>query len=81
MAKQWWLTALVLTTTDRSGGLTNGSGTSFRNTRLQLVAGDLNRVREVLGCVMEASKSAMRDQAAPMAQESFGQAFYYRAAN
>ena len=27
--------------------LTNGSGTSFRNAKLQLVAGDLNRVRQV----------------------------------
>ena len=26
--------------------LTNGSGTSFRNTKLQLVAGELNRVRQ-----------------------------------
>ena len=29
--------------------LTNGSGTSFRNAKLQLVAGDLNRVRQVDG--------------------------------
>ncbi len=28
--------------------LTNGSGTSFRNAKLQLVAGELNRVRDVL---------------------------------
>ena len=28
--------------------LTNGSGTAFNNARLQLVAGDLNRVRQVL---------------------------------
>src|SRR5215472_3509997 len=28
--------------------LTNGSGTSFRNAKLQLVAGDLNRVRAAL---------------------------------
>jgi hypothetical protein len=27
--------------------LVNGSGTSFRKTKLQLVAGDLNRVRQV----------------------------------
>src|ERR1700736_964255 len=33
--------------------LTNGSGTSFRNTRLQLVAGDLNRVRQAFGRAME----------------------------
>ena len=29
--------------------LTNGSGTAFPNARLQLVAGDLNRVRQVIG--------------------------------
>ena len=29
--------------------LTNGSGTAFRNAKLQLVAGDLNRVRQVMG--------------------------------
>ena len=29
--------------------LTNGSGTAFRNARLQLVAGDLNRVRQAIG--------------------------------
>ena len=29
--------------------LNNGSGTSFRNAKLQLVAGDLNRVRQELG--------------------------------
>ena len=28
--------------------LTNGSGTAFRNAKLQLVAGDLNRVRQVI---------------------------------
>ena len=29
--------------------VTNGSGTSFRNAKLQLVAGDLNRVRQAIG--------------------------------
>ncbi len=29
--------------------LTNGSGTAFRNAKLQLVAGDLNRVRQNIG--------------------------------
>ncbi len=29
--------------------LTNGSGTAFKNAKLQLVAGDLNRVRQQLG--------------------------------
>src|SRR5471030_2829368 len=39
--------------------LTNGSGTSFRNTKLQLVAGDLNRVHQVFNRMMDsAAKSA-----------------------
>src|SRR5207253_3020937 len=29
--------------------VTNGSGTSFRQAKLQLVAGDLNRIRQVIG--------------------------------
>src|SRR5262245_63337866 len=48
-----WLSDYVLTVArdDKSAELdgwvtlTNGSGTSFRNAKLQLVAGDLNRVR------------------------------------
>jgi hypothetical protein len=40
--------------------LTNASGTSFRNASLQLVAGDLNRVRQVIG--------DMRKDRAPAAQ-------------
>src|SRR5229473_7569106 len=44
--------------------LTNGSGTSFRNTRLQLVAGDLNRVRQVIDKVMSFNA---RSEAAPAA--------------
>ena len=58
--------------------LTNGSGTSFRNTRLQLVAGDLNRVRQVFGRVME--ENAKRSAAAAdatMAQESFSDYHLY----
>ena len=46
--------------------LVNGSGTSFRHTALQLVAGDLNRVRNVLGKVM----NAYADRAAPAAAEA-----------
>ena len=33
--------------------LDNGSGTSFRNAKLQLVAGDLNRVRQVARRAMD----------------------------
>lgn len=58
--------------------LTNGSGTSFRNASLQLVAGELNRVREALG------KSQMMDMremravaAAPMAEEAFSDYHLY----
>jgi hypothetical protein len=57
--------------------LTNGSGTSFRNAKLQLVAGDLNRVRDMLAkSVME---EARRPMAAPaqMAQESFSDYHLY----
>ena len=42
--------------------LTNGSGTSFRNAALQLVAGDLNRVRQMIGKM--AREEARRDAAA-----------------
>ena len=58
--------------------LTNGSGTSFKNARLQLVAGDLNRVRQVLGRLaadeIRAEKNAA---AAPMTQESFSDYHLY----
>ena len=42
-------------TADIDGWVTvvNGSGTSFRNAKLQLVAGDLNRVRQVIGRMEE----------------------------
>jgi hypothetical protein len=58
--------------------LTNGSGTAFRNAKLQLVAGDLNRVRQVMSKMMEAD--ALRERAAappPMAQESFSDYHLY----
>ena len=56
--------------------LTNGSGTAFRNTRLQLVAGDLNRVREEFSRALEAAKAPIA-RAAPMAQESFSEYHLY----
>jgi hypothetical protein len=58
--------------------LVNGSGTSFRKTKLQLVAGDLNRVRQVFSRAMEMNaKMADAAAAAPMAQESFSDYHLY----
>ncbi len=58
--------------------LTNGSGTSFRNTKLQLVAGDLNRVRQTFSRVMELSaKAAPAAADAAMAQEAFSDYHLY----
>ena len=58
--------------------LTNGSGTAFNNARLQLVAGDLNRVRQVLEQRKEMADSVSRmAAAAPMAQEAFSDYHLY----
>jgi hypothetical protein len=58
--------------------LTNGSGTAFKNAGLQLVAGDLNRVRQVIGKMMADEMRAERSAAAaPMAQESFSDYHLY----
>lgn len=59
--------------------LTNGSGTSFRNASLQLVAGELNRVREALGRarLMDSSERAVPAAAAQMAEESFSDYHLY----
>jgi hypothetical protein len=58
--------------------LVNGSGTSFRKTKLQLVAGDLNRVRQVFSRAMEReARMADAAAAAPMAQESFSDYHLY----
>ncbi|HZB26529.1 MAG TPA: hypothetical protein VE379_10375 [Vicinamibacterales bacterium] len=57
--------------------LTNNSGTAFRNARLQLVAGDLNRVRhEVRRMRADAAASAAPVQE-KMAQESFSDYHLY----
>jgi hypothetical protein len=58
--------------------LVNGSGTSFRRSKLQLVAGDLNRVRQVFAreMAMDAKRADMV-AAAPMAQESFSDYHLY----
>jgi hypothetical protein len=58
--------------------LGNGSGTSFRNTKLQLVAGDLNRVREVMSKAMRfEGRAAPAAADAVMAQESFSDYHLY----
>jgi hypothetical protein len=58
--------------------LANGSGTSFRNTKLQLVAGDLNRVRQVFGKAMDMARAATAAVAeSVMAQESFSDYHLY----
>jgi hypothetical protein len=59
--------------------LTNGSGTSFRNAKLQLVAGDLNRVRQAIADKRfnEARREMDVLAAAPMAQEAFSEYHLY----
>jgi hypothetical protein len=58
--------------------LTNGSGTAFNNARLQLVAGDLNRVRQQMEKRMEMDAAAARPAAAAgMAQEAFSDYHLY----
>jgi len=58
--------------------LTNGSGTSFRNAKLQLVAGDLNRVRQVLGRMnLEAARRDVPAAAPQMSQEAFSDYHLY----
>src|SRR5215831_1721268 len=58
--------------------LTNGSGTSFRNAKLQLVAGDVNRVRGVIGRMMaDEARAEKAAAAAPMAQEAFSDYHLY----
>ena len=59
--------------------LRNGSGTSFRNASLQLVAGDLNRVREELSRLasLDEMKSQRAPAAAPMTQEAFSDYHLY----
>jgi hypothetical protein len=80
-----WIADYVLTVgrDDKSADIdgwvtvTNNSGTSFRNAQLQLVAGDLNRVKaDLLKSVQEGA--VMRAPAAqPMAQESFSDYHLY----
>jgi hypothetical protein len=81
-----WAADYVLTVTrdDKSADLdgwvtlNNASGTSFKNASLQLVAGELNRVRQAFGR-MEAdmARKSVAEAAAPMAQESFSDYHLY----
>jgi hypothetical protein len=58
--------------------LSNNSGTAFRNASLQLVAGDLNRVRQALGKMVAMEMADARNAAAaPMTQESFSDYHLY----
>ena len=58
--------------------LTNASGTSFRNAKLQLVAGELNRVREALDAMNLAAAPTASFQARPkMEQEAFAEYHLY----
>ena len=59
--------------------LTNNSGTAFRNAKLQLVAGDLNRVRQNLMKMQDRAERAPMAQAAEskMVQEAFSDYHLY----
>jgi hypothetical protein len=58
--------------------LVNNSGTGFKNAKLQLVAGDLNRVRQQLQKMVDMAPSAARVAAAQnMAEESFSDYHLY----
>jgi len=81
-----WIADYVLTVgrddkaADIDGWVTvkNGSGTSFRNAQLQLVAGDLNRVRQELNSAMADAIQERVTVAAPqMSQESFSDYHLY----
>ncbi len=50
--------------------LTNQSGTTYNNAKLQLVAGDVHRVREELRGVQAATFALKQAEAAPVAEES-----------
>jgi hypothetical protein len=58
--------------------LTNGSGTAFVNASLQLVAGDLNRVRNTIGRMeMDALAERVASAAPAMTQEAFSDYHLY----
>jgi len=55
----------------------NGSGTSFRNATLQLVAGDLNRIRQAIGGMAVDMMRSEKAAAPAMAQEAFSDYHLY----
>jgi hypothetical protein len=57
--------------------VSNGSGTSFRNARLQLVAGDVHRVQKAVGRTAVDEVAAARPAPPPMAEESFSDYHLY----
>jgi hypothetical protein len=58
--------------------VTNGSGTAFKNAQLQLVAGDLNRVKRELNVLTETAQLRGAAAAAPpMSQEAFSEYHLY----
>jgi hypothetical protein len=58
--------------------VTNGSGTTFKNAALQLVAGDVNRVRREMNRMADGVLAQSGERAyAPMAQESFSDYHLY----
>jgi hypothetical protein len=59
--------------------IVNGSGTSFRNAKLQLVAGELNRVRQVMGGMANDAIARQEIAAAvpQMSQEAFSDYHLY----
>jgi hypothetical protein len=84
-AKLAWNADYVLTVArdDKAADLdgwvtvTNGSGTSFRNARLQLVAGDLNRIRQTVGETRMDKAMQVASAAPAMAQEAFSEYHLY----
>src|SRR5204862_6613600 len=57
--------------------MTNNSGTAFKNAKLQLVAGDLNRVRQQLNKMADMAAPAAARAEERMAQESFSDYHLY----
>jgi len=57
--------------------LGNRSGTAFRNARLQLVAGNLHRVQQLMADEVRSDMAVKAIAAAPMAQESFSEYHLY----
>lgn len=57
--------------------LVNNSGTAFKNAKLQLVAGDLNRVAQPYARAMEVENMAAAAKTAQFAQESFSEYHLY----